>query len=166
MDNVSAEKNDVKSCPRDSGYDSLSNKLSILDKLLHTHPVWLQLGLNDAEAMEILQAQPPGVRRISVSLRPCFSRMLCCHFTPRCWTPYSNDQVKLQCVLDQTFLRLFWFLLCVICIYSGICDEAKTMSFCLLHNRYFWLGNLRSCRRKSSLCVCPVTVGPAWKNLP
>lgn len=61
MDNVS-EKNDVKSCPRDSGYDSLSNKLSILDKLLHTHPVWLQLGLNDAEAMEILQAQPPGVR--------------------------------------------------------------------------------------------------------
>lgn len=62
MDNVSPEKNDVKSCPRDSGYDSLSNKLSILDKLLHTHPVWLQLGLNDAEAMEILQAQPPGVR--------------------------------------------------------------------------------------------------------
>lgn len=62
MDNVSPEKNDVKSCPRDSGYDSLSNKLSILDKLLHTHPVWLQLGLNDAEAMEILRAQPPGVR--------------------------------------------------------------------------------------------------------
>lgn len=69
MDNVSPEKNDVKSCPRDSGYDSLSNKLSILDKLLHTHPVWLQLGLNDAEAMEILQAQPPGVKRISISLR-------------------------------------------------------------------------------------------------
>lgn len=66
MDNVSPEKNDVKCCPRDSGYDSLSNKLSILDKLLHTHPVWLQLGLNDAEAMEILQTQPPGVRRISI----------------------------------------------------------------------------------------------------
>lgn len=60
MGNVSPEKNDVKSCPRDSGYDSLSNKLSILDKLLHTHPVWLQLGLSDAEAMEILQTQPPG----------------------------------------------------------------------------------------------------------
>lgn len=80
MDNVSPDKNDVKSCPRDSGYDSLSNKLSILDKLLHTHPVWLQLGLNDAEALEILQTQPPGVRRISVSLRTCFSQMLCCHF--------------------------------------------------------------------------------------
>ncbi|XP_063247329.1 ras and Rab interactor 2-like isoform X3 [Prinia subflava] len=61
MDNVSPEKNDVKSCPRDSGYDSLSNKLSILDKLLHTYPVWLQLGLNDAEAVEILQTQPPGI---------------------------------------------------------------------------------------------------------
>lgn len=63
MDNVSSEKKDVKGCPRDSGYDSLSNKLSILDKLLHTHPVWLQLGLNDTEATEILRAQPPGVGR-------------------------------------------------------------------------------------------------------
>ncbi|XP_033916479.1 ras and Rab interactor 2 isoform X3 [Melopsittacus undulatus] len=68
MDNVS-EKNDVKTCPRDSGYDSLSNKLSILDKLLHTHPVWLQLGLNDAEAMEILQAQPPGIFLVRKSAR-------------------------------------------------------------------------------------------------
>ncbi|XP_075353241.1 ras and Rab interactor 2 isoform X5 [Mycteria americana] len=69
MDNVSPEKNDVKSCPRDSGYDSLSNKLSILDKLLHTHPVWLQLGLNDVEAMEILQAQPPGIFLVRKSAR-------------------------------------------------------------------------------------------------
>ncbi|NXC91008.1 RIN2 protein, partial [Cercotrichas coryphoeus] len=69
MDNVSPEKNDVKSCPRDSGYDSLSNKLSILDKLLHTHPVWLQLGLNDAEATEILQTQPPGIFLVRKSAR-------------------------------------------------------------------------------------------------
>ncbi|XP_056213657.1 ras and Rab interactor 2-like isoform X3 [Falco biarmicus] len=69
MDNVSPEKNDVKSCVRDSGYDSLSNKLSILDKLLHTHPVWLQLGLNDTEAMEILQAQPPGIFLVRKSAR-------------------------------------------------------------------------------------------------
>lgn len=62
MDDVCCEKKDSKSCPRDSGYDSLSNKLSILDKLLHTHPVWLQLGLNDNEAVEILQSQLPGVR--------------------------------------------------------------------------------------------------------
>ncbi|NXA42744.1 RIN2 protein, partial [Eudromia elegans] len=69
MDNVSLEKKDVKGCPRDSGYDSLSNKLSILDKLLHTHPVWLQLGLNDAEATEILQTQPPGIFLVRKSAR-------------------------------------------------------------------------------------------------
>ncbi|XP_065595580.1 ras and Rab interactor 2 [Cyrtonyx montezumae] len=79
MDNVSPEKKDVKGCPRDSGYDSLSNKLSILDKLLHTHPVWLQLGLNDAEAMEILRAQPPGiflVRKSSKLLKKVISLRL------------------------------------------------------------------------------------------
>ncbi|XP_067148720.1 ras and Rab interactor 2 isoform X4 [Apteryx mantelli] len=69
MDNVSPEKKDVKGCPRDSGYDSLSNKLSVLDKLLHTHPVWLQLGLNDAEAVEILQTQPPGIFLVRKSAR-------------------------------------------------------------------------------------------------
>ncbi|XP_048698411.1 ras and Rab interactor 2 isoform X4 [Caretta caretta] len=69
MDNVCPEKKDLKGCPRDSGYDSLSNKLSILDKLLHTHPVWLQLGLNDAEAVEILQSQPPGIFLVRKSTR-------------------------------------------------------------------------------------------------
>uniref|UniRef100_A0A8C4YD55 Ras and Rab interactor 2 n=1 Tax=Gopherus evgoodei TaxID=1825980 RepID=A0A8C4YD55_9SAUR len=69
MDNVCPEKKDLKVCPRDSGYDSLSNKLSILDKLLHTHPVWLQLGLNDAEAVEILQSQPPGIFLVRKSTR-------------------------------------------------------------------------------------------------
>ncbi|KAH0618062.1 hypothetical protein JD844_017029 [Phrynosoma platyrhinos] len=51
---------DFKSITRDSGYDSLPNKLSILDKLLHTHPIWLQLGLDDSEAAEVLRSQPPG----------------------------------------------------------------------------------------------------------
>ncbi|XP_025057684.1 ras and Rab interactor 2 isoform X2 [Alligator sinensis] len=69
MDHVCCEKKDSKSCPRDSGYDSLSNKLSILDKLLHTHPVWLQLGLNDNEAVEILQSQPPGIFLVRKSTR-------------------------------------------------------------------------------------------------
>lgn len=57
-----SEEKDVKTCPRDSGYDSLSNRLSILDRLLHTHPIWLQLTLSEEEAAEILQSQPPGVR--------------------------------------------------------------------------------------------------------
>lgn len=52
---------DVKAYPRDSGYDSLSNRLSILDRLLHTHPIWLQLNLSEEEAAKVLQSQPPGV---------------------------------------------------------------------------------------------------------
>ena len=57
-----AEEKDVKACPRDSGYDSLSNRLSVLDRLLHTHPIWLQLSLSEEEAAAVLQSQPPGVR--------------------------------------------------------------------------------------------------------
>ena len=57
-----SEEKDVKTCPRDSGYDSLSNRLSVLDRLLHTHPIWLQLGLSEDEAAGVLRAQPPGVR--------------------------------------------------------------------------------------------------------
>lgn len=69
MDNMCPDQKDVKSFPRDSGYNSLPNKLSILDKLLHTHPVWLQLGLNDAEAMQILQSEPPGTFLVRKSTR-------------------------------------------------------------------------------------------------
>lgn len=58
-----SEEKDVKTCPRDSHYDSLSNRLSILDRLLHTHPIWLQLTLSEEEAAEVLQSQPPGVRQ-------------------------------------------------------------------------------------------------------
>ncbi|XP_029449630.1 ras and Rab interactor 2 isoform X2 [Rhinatrema bivittatum] len=59
MDNMYLEK-DFKAFARDSGYDSFSQKLSVLDKLLHTHPVWLQLGLSEEETVSILQCQPPG----------------------------------------------------------------------------------------------------------
>lgn len=56
------EDKEARGSLRDSGYDSLSGRLSILDRLLHTHPVWLQLGLSEEEAAKVLQAQPPGVR--------------------------------------------------------------------------------------------------------
>ncbi|KAM6163451.1 ras and Rab interactor 2 isoform 1-T1 [Rhynchocyon petersi] len=61
QDDGYSEDKDAKACPRDSGYDSFSNRLSILDRLLHTHPVWLQLSLNEEEAAHILQSQPPGI---------------------------------------------------------------------------------------------------------
>lgn len=47
---------------RDSGYDSLHRRLSVLDRLVHTHAVWLQLGLSHQDATRILQSQPTGVR--------------------------------------------------------------------------------------------------------
>ncbi|KAM9476663.1 ras and Rab interactor 2 [Clarias gariepinus] len=53
---------------RDSGYDSLRRRMSVLERLTHTHPVWLVLTLSDEEAQCILQPQPPGtflVRRSS-----------------------------------------------------------------------------------------------------
>lgn len=49
---------------RDSGYDSLHRRLSILDRLMHTHAVWLQLGLSHQEATVILQSQRSGVRSL------------------------------------------------------------------------------------------------------
>ncbi|KAM4729732.1 ras and Rab interactor 2-like [Anableps anableps] len=56
---------------RDSGYDSLRHRLSVLDRLMHTHSVWLQLGLSHQDAAGILQSHPAGsflVRR-STSLQ-------------------------------------------------------------------------------------------------
>lgn len=46
---------------RDSGYDSLRRRMSVLDRITHTHPVWLLLTLSDEEAKRILRPQQPGV---------------------------------------------------------------------------------------------------------
>jgi len=78
-----SEEKDVKTYPRDSGYDSLSNRLSILDRLLHTHPIWLQLSLSEEEAAEVLQSQPPGiflVRKSTKMQKKVLSLRLPCEF--------------------------------------------------------------------------------------
>uniref|UniRef100_A0A8C0DEK6 Ras and Rab interactor 2 n=1 Tax=Balaenoptera musculus TaxID=9771 RepID=A0A8C0DEK6_BALMU len=78
-----SEEKDVKTCPRDSGYDSLSNRLSVLDRLLHTHPIWLQLGLSEDEAAGVLRAQPPGiflVRKSTKMQKKVLSLRLPCEF--------------------------------------------------------------------------------------
>ncbi|XP_067845495.1 ras and Rab interactor 2-like [Heptranchias perlo] len=46
---------------RDSGYESFICNLSIFDRLLHTHPVWLQLNLSDEDALRILQPENAGI---------------------------------------------------------------------------------------------------------
>ncbi|TNN72379.1 Ras and Rab interactor 2 [Liparis tanakae] len=47
---------------RDSGYDSLRRRLSVLDRLVQTHAVWLQLGFGHQDAVRLLHGQPPGVK--------------------------------------------------------------------------------------------------------
>ncbi|CAG05148.1 unnamed protein product, partial [Tetraodon nigroviridis] len=54
---------------RDSGYDSLHRRLSVLDRLVQTHAVWLQLGLSHQEAALILQNQPAGTFLVRKSSR-------------------------------------------------------------------------------------------------
>ncbi|XP_041838718.1 ras and Rab interactor 2-like isoform X2 [Melanotaenia boesemani] len=46
---------------RDSGYDSLRRKMSVLERLTQTHPVWLLLAVSEEEATRILLKQLPGV---------------------------------------------------------------------------------------------------------
>ncbi|XP_061628139.1 ras and Rab interactor 2-like isoform X2 [Phyllopteryx taeniolatus] len=48
-------------CERDYGYDSLRRRMSVLDRLTQTHPVWLLLTVSEEEATHILLGQPPGV---------------------------------------------------------------------------------------------------------
>nr|XP_020475271.1 ras and Rab interactor 2-like isoform X2 [Monopterus albus] len=56
---------------RDSGYESLHRQLSVLDRLVHTHTMWLQLGLSYEDATCILMNQPTGtfIVRKSASLQ-------------------------------------------------------------------------------------------------
>ncbi|GAB5569453.1 ras and Rab interactor 2 isoform X2 [Prionailurus iriomotensis] len=78
-----SEEKDMKTCPWDSGYDSLSNRLSILDRLLHTHPIWLQLSLSEEGAAEVLRSQPPGiflVRKSTKMQKKVLSLRLPCEF--------------------------------------------------------------------------------------
>ncbi|KAL0162554.1 hypothetical protein M9458_041950, partial [Cirrhinus mrigala] len=47
---------DRRACPQRGSLRSIS----VLDRLLLTHPVWLQLSINSATALHILRREPPG----------------------------------------------------------------------------------------------------------
>ncbi|KAG7260825.1 hypothetical protein CRUP_011792, partial [Coryphaenoides rupestris] len=49
---------------RDSGYDSLRRRISVLDRVSQTHSVWLQLGRSHQDTVGILESQPPGVSKM------------------------------------------------------------------------------------------------------
>ncbi|XP_040837721.1 ras and Rab interactor 2 isoform X2 [Ochotona curzoniae] len=87
------EDKDMKTCPRDSGYDSLSNRLSILDRLLHTHPIWLQLSLSEEEAAQVLQSQPPGIFLVRKSSK-MQKKVLSLRLPPESGTPLKEFAIK------------------------------------------------------------------------
>lgn len=63
---------DRRACPQ----RGILRSISVLDRLLLTHPVWLQLSVNSATALHILRREPPGtflVRKSSTSQK----KMLC-----------------------------------------------------------------------------------------
>ena len=51
--------------------------ISVLEKLIKTCPVWLQLGLSRAEAARILLQEAAGVSRVLFTLRPVVGRHSC-----------------------------------------------------------------------------------------
>lgn len=57
------QPSDRKFSGHQRGQGSLRS-ISILDRLLLTVPVWLQLSINPATALHILQREPPAVRAI------------------------------------------------------------------------------------------------------
>uniref|UniRef100_A0A672G245 Secreted protein n=1 Tax=Salarias fasciatus TaxID=181472 RepID=A0A672G245_SALFA len=54
-----------KILPHQRGQGSLRS-ISVLDRLLLTVPVWLQLSINPATALHILRREPPGVRHTNM----------------------------------------------------------------------------------------------------
>uniref|UniRef100_A0A8C7KBW9 Ras and Rab interactor 2 n=1 Tax=Oncorhynchus kisutch TaxID=8019 RepID=A0A8C7KBW9_ONCKI len=74
--------------------------ISVLDRLLLTHPVWLQLSINSATALHILQREPPGtflVRRSNTSQK----KVLCVRLADDCLPSFFKQFVIQE--LDSTF---------------------------------------------------------------
>uniref|UniRef100_A0A8C7U0G5 Ras and Rab interactor 2 n=1 Tax=Oncorhynchus mykiss TaxID=8022 RepID=A0A8C7U0G5_ONCMY len=74
--------------------------ISVLDRLLLTHSVWLQLSINSATALHILQREPPGtflVRRSNTSQK----KVLCVRLADDCLPSFFKQFVIQE--LDSTF---------------------------------------------------------------
>lgn len=78
--------------------------INVLDRLLLTVPVWLQLSINPATALHILQREPPGVRykyalhikKITVHHFGCVHNLMCTHpYSP----PTHTHNVSVSCRL-------------------------------------------------------------------
>ncbi|KAG2467241.1 RIN2 protein, partial [Polypterus senegalus] len=96
VESLFLQEMELKSSARDSGYDSLKRKISILDRLIQTHPVWLQLTMSDEEAIQILQRQQPGSPLSRPSQFPVQTRVA---IEPCTATPLDDIQGALR---DET----------------------------------------------------------------
>lgn len=75
--------------------------ISVLDRLLLTVPVWLQLSINPATALHILQREPPGVWDLFLHSW-CACVILVYSFSPS--ITWSLLHPVISCVLQQSFL--------------------------------------------------------------
>ncbi|KAG7463049.1 hypothetical protein MATL_G00191220 [Megalops atlanticus] len=78
---------------RDSGYDSLRRRMSVLDRLVQTHPVWLLLSLPDEEAARILLRQPPGMFLVRKSSK-LQKKVISLRLEESSGTPVSDFPIK------------------------------------------------------------------------
>uniref|UniRef100_A0A3B3B661 Ras and Rab interactor 2a n=1 Tax=Oryzias melastigma TaxID=30732 RepID=A0A3B3B661_ORYME len=77
----------------DPGYASLQRRLTVLDRVTHTHSVWLLLTLSQQGAVRILQRQPPGtflVRKSSSLQR----KVICLHTGRDAAAPVREFPIK------------------------------------------------------------------------
>lgn len=107
---------------RDLGYNSLQRRLSVLDRLVQTHAVWLQLGLSHRDATQILQSQPSGVS-VAVCVWCTLTFLQQPHPGP------AVDNVKLNDGASLMFWCYWWSTFILILIASGKSPIFVTRAF-------------------------------------
>ncbi|XP_074861170.1 ras and Rab interactor 1 isoform X2 [Carettochelys insculpta] len=78
--------------PRPRPAQGAPNSVSLLDRLLLTQPVWLQLSLNSATALHILQREPPGESPWTV--QPRTSQTCCTWWPPTARTKFWSSSLN------------------------------------------------------------------------
>ncbi|XP_042296183.1 ras and Rab interactor 1 isoform X2 [Sceloporus undulatus] len=90
-----------------SGVPSSPRKISLVGRLRLTQPVWLQLGINSATALHILQREPPGtflVRRSNTRRCQVLSLRLPDNSSPAFVTTYRLRQERAVAFLEGSEL--------------------------------------------------------------